>query len=255
VGDPPDATPSAPQASATVVGDRARIAPAAPASDHRPSLTVPVRKGDVVIDGRLDEPAWSRAGRTGAFVNVGSGKPDPRQPVQGDAALLWDESHLYVAFVVADRDLRGGFASDAIDPQLWTRDTVEIMIDPEGDNRDYYEIQISPQNLVFDSRFDDYNLPRGGPAGPFGHQAWSAKIESAVVLDGTIDDDVPDRGYTVEARVPWASFDKLRRPRLGERWRMNFYAMQNNGGAAWSPILGEGNFHKASRFGEVTFGP
>jgi hypothetical protein len=36
---------------------------------------------------------------------------------------------------------------------------------------------------------------------------------------------------------------------------MNFYAMQNNGGVAWSPILGEGNFHKASRFGQVTFGP
>ncbi len=34
---------------------------------------------------------------------------------------------------------------------------------------------------------------------------------------------------------------------------MNFYAMQNNGGAAWSPILGEGNFHKASRFGRVTW--
>ena len=27
---------------------------------------------------------------------------------------------------------------------------------------------------------------------------------------------------------------------------MNFYAMENNGGTAWSPILGQGNFHKAS---------
>ncbi|WP_437547416.1 hypothetical protein WME97_45705 [Sorangium sp. So ce367] len=34
---------------------------------------------------------------------------------------------------------------------------------------------------------------------------------------------------------------------------MNFYAMQNNGGAAWSPILGEGNFHRARRFGRVRF--
>ena len=29
--------------------------------------------------------------------------------------------------------------------------------------------------------------------------------------------------------------------------------MQNNDGVAWSPILGEGNFHKASRFGKVEF--
>jgi len=34
---------------------------------------------------------------------------------------------------------------------------------------------------------------------------------------------------------------------------VNFYAMKNNGGVAWSPILGQGNFHKASRFGKVTF--
>ena len=34
---------------------------------------------------------------------------------------------------------------------------------------------------------------------------------------------------------------------------MNFYAMANNGGTAWSPILGQGNFPKASRFGKVTW--
>ena len=34
---------------------------------------------------------------------------------------------------------------------------------------------------------------------------------------------------------------------------MNFYAMKNNGGVAWSPILGQGNFHKASRFGRVVW--
>ena len=42
-------------------------------------------------------------------------------------------------------------------------------------------------------------------------------------------------------------------PKPGEVWRINFYAMKNNGGVAWSPILGQGNFHKASRFGRVTW--
>jgi hypothetical protein len=32
---------------------------------------------------------------------------------------------------------------------------------------------------------------------------------------------------------------------------MNFYAMQENSGVAWSAILGQGNFHRASRFGRV----
>jgi hypothetical protein len=29
--------------------------------------------------------------------------------------------------------------------------------------------------------------------------------------------------------------------------------MKNNGGVAWSPILGQGNFHRAARFGRITW--
>ena len=130
------------------------------------------------------------------------------------------------------------------------------MIDPDGDgdNRDHYEIQVNPQNLVFDSQFDRYNLPRGGKSGPFGHESWSANIVSAVHVDGTMDDDSDrDRGYVVELKIPWSSLAKAKHspPRPGNQWRMNFYAMQNNGGVSWSPILGQGNFHRASRFGRV----
>lgn len=210
------------------------------------------------VDGKLNEPAWETAAKTGAFVNVGTGKADPAQQVQGNARLLWDAKALYVGFEVTDKDVVGGFDKAAQDPQLWTKDTVEIMVDPDGDgdNRDYYEIQVSPQNLVFDSRFDDYNLPKAGPQGPFGHQDWSAKLTSAVVVNGTLDKSGDeDKGYVVEIAIPWASFDKAKRkpPELGDTWRMNFYAMQNNGGVAWSPILGKGNFHKASQFGRILF--
>ncbi|WP_437779536.1 carbohydrate-binding family 9-like protein [Sorangium sp. So ce1097] len=212
----------------------------------------------IAIDGRLDEPAWQAAARTGPFVNVSTGREDRSLPTQGEARLLWDDAFLYVAFDVSDRTITGGFPEDARDPHLWERDTVEVMIDPDGDgdNKDYYEIQINPQNLVFDSQFDDYNAPRGGPSGPFGHQEWSAGLASAVELRGTIDDDSDeDRGYVVEAKIPWSSFAKAKAapPSPGDAWRMNFYAMQNNGGAAWSPILGEGNFHRARRFGRVRF--
>ncbi|MBK9262737.1 MAG: carbohydrate-binding family 9-like protein [Polyangiaceae bacterium] len=210
----------------------------------------------ITIDGKLDEGAWQQAASSGEFVDVGTGVTNPRLPVQGSVRLLWDDTYFYVAFDVKDASIRGGFPADAKDPHLWERDTVEIMIDPDGDgdNKDYYEIQIGPQNLVFDSQFDNYNQPRGGPNGPFGHQDWSAALESAVVLNGKIDDDVEkDEGYVVEAKIPWSSFTKASKvpPESGSFWRMNFYAMQNNGGVAWSPILGMGNFHKAARFGRV----
>ncbi len=220
----------------------------------------------ITIDGRLDEPAWHTANGTGPFVDVGSGRDNPGLPAQGNARLLWDDQALYVGFEVSDKKVHGGWPArpdggaavdgGAREPHLWEKDTVEVMIDPDGDgdNKDYYEIQINPQNLVFDTQYDAYNSPNGNGRGPFGHEEWSANLTSAVVVHGTLDDDSDtDQGYTVEARIPWASFTKAQHapPRPGDTWRMNFYAMKNNGGTAWSPILGMGNFHRASRFGRV----
>jgi hypothetical protein len=232
-------------------------------SETAPSTRVPLLRVDklrpgmtVKLDGKLDEEAWQLAPVAGPLVQVATGEPNQSRDLGGTVKLAWDDQYLYVGFSIQDTKVTGGFDPQSVDPHLWTRDTAEIMVDPDGDgdNKDYYEIQINPQNLVFDSRFEAYNSPKVEPNGPFGHQAWSAKLGSAVTVQGTIDhDEDQDQGYTVEARIPWKSFDRAQRvpPRVGDEWRMNFYAMQNNGGVSWSPILGQGNFHKASRFGRV----
>lgn len=220
-------------------------------------LAKKVTSGTVLtIDGRLDEPVWATAKGTGPFVDVGSGRENPAIPSQGSVRVLWDDAFLYAGFEVADKKVHGGWPAGAKDAHLWEKDTIEIMIDPDGDgdNKDYYEIQINPQNLVFDTLYDDYNSPNGNGRGPFGHEDWSARLTSAVQVHGTLDDDSDvDKGYTVEAKIPWASFIKAQRapPAPGDAWRLNFYAMKNNGGTAWSPILGMGNFHRAARFGRV----
>jgi Carbohydrate family 9 binding domain-like len=230
-----------------------------------PELDVPAlqRGQSIRIDGKLDDSAWQSAAATSAFVSVSTGQRDPESKVQGSAKLLWDDKWLYVGFEVKDQDVVGGFDKKQEDPHLWTKDCVEIMLDPDGDgdNKDYYEIQVNPQNLVFDSQFDDYNRPREEPNGPFGHQEWSSKLESAVRVHGTLDATGQgtvkdkDEGYTVELRIPWASFGKAKAapPRAADSWRLNLYAMQDNNGVSWSPILEQGNFHKASRFGKVTW--
>jgi hypothetical protein len=246
---------------------RRAIAATLAVSGHRPpkNSRIPILHVDkleptvtIKLDGKLDEPAWKTAASTGPLVDVRTGEPNREAPVNGEVKLLWSDAGMYVAFSVAEKDLIGGFKKGEKDPHLWTKDTVEIMVDPDGDgdNKDYYEIQINPQNLVFDSQFDAYNEPKVLPDGPFGHQEWSANVKSAVTLDGTIDNSTDeDRGYTVEALVPWKSFGKAQKlpPEVGSSWRINFYAMKNNDGVSWSPILGQGNFHKASRFGRVVW--
>jgi hypothetical protein len=246
--------------------DRASPAPSArtAAARARRERRVPawrVEKLDagvtLTIDGKLDEAAW-RTAPNAELVDVRSGEPNRDFPVNARVVLLWDALGFYVGFDVQDANVSGGFPEGAKDPHLWTRDTVEIMVDPDGDgdNADYYEIQIGPQNLIFDSAFDAYNEPRTEPNGPFGHEEWSSQAKSAVVVRGTLDrTDDRDQGYSVEAFLPWKAFSKAKHvpPAIGDTWRLNFYAMQDNGGVAWSPILSEGNFHRASRFGRVTW--
>ncbi len=218
----------------------------------------------VTIDGKLSEPDWGGAASTGPFVDVGNGKPNPAAPVSGTAKILWDDKNVYIAVEVKDPDAYVGFTdakaqpgdfTAAGQPKLWTKDTVEMMVDPgpSGDNKDYYELQIGPQNKVFKSQFDTLGQPNGGPNGPCGHEDWDPKLKSAVTLQKGPDGKIT--GYTVEAAIPWVGYTKVAShpPQPGEVWRVNFYAMKNNGGVAWSPILGQGNFHKASRFGRVTW--
>ncbi len=226
----------------------------------------------IVIDGKGDDKAWGVATSTGPFVDVLTGKANTTFPVNATAKITWDDTNLYVLYEVTEPEIVGYFTSKdkqpkdwtvSGQPKLWTKDTVELMIDPEGDNKDYYEIQINPQNKQFHTRYDSYNSPKTEPDGPFGHEDWNPKITSAVVVKGTLDakdakDKKPadkDQGYTVEAAIPWAAFDKVPNhpPKPFDTWRVNFYAMKNNSGVAWSPILGQGNFHKASRFGSVTW--
>lgn len=239
--------------------------PAAPAAGAEPSTRVPALRVDrlekgvkLTLDGKLDEPAWATAPGTGPFIDVTNGRPAAGSPVSGSVKVLWDEQSLYLGFEVKDADVVSGFDKKQKDPHLWTKDTVEIMVDPDGDgdNKDYYEIQVNPEGLVFDSQFDDYNSPKKDPDGPFGHQEWEAKLKSGIVVNGTLDKPGDkDEGYVVELAIPWKSFGKAKAapPKVGDIWRINFYAMQNNGGVSWSPILGQGNFHKASRFGRVMF--
>ncbi len=244
--------------------------PAKSGATSAPPSLAPTRLGatDVItIDGKATEAFWAGAASTGPFVDVGTGAEPAGSSSLGTARFAYDDGKLYVFFTVKSAQVRGGFDKTKRpnwftaggQPKLWTRDTVELMIDPDGDgdNKNYFELQVNPENKVFKSKFDDYNLPRGGDDGPFGHEDWDAKLVSAVAVHGTLDkDDDVDEGYDVELAIAWSAFTGAENapPKPGTSWRVNAYAMKDNGGTAWSPILGQGNFHRATRFGTLRFG-
>jgi hypothetical protein len=209
------------------------------------------------IDGKLDEEVWRTATSLGPFVDTDSGRGvSASHPVAASAKIGWDADRLYLAFIVADKHPVAPFPRSTVDPHLWSSaSAVEIMLQPGdlGDNRDYYEIQVDTAGAVFDTHWDDYMMPlQGGPANRvFGHQEWSCDAERAATVD-------PDRGYVVEVALPWRALAPGRTPippHAGDIWRLNLYSFRDGQQLAlgWSPIRGQGNFHRSSRFGRIQF--
>lgn len=232
-----------------------------PQKTEVPKLNAPkFGKADIKLDGKMDEKAWESAGFSGPFVGPGDGKTPPDHPVNAAAKVAWDDANLYVGFVVEDKEPTSPFKAGDKDPHIWEKSSaVELMIQPgdPGDNKGYYEIQVDVNGAVFDTGWDDYNQPiTGGPdeaTKQFGHMDWTSGLKQAVFVDKE------KKNYTVEIAIPWASF-KAREgisipPRPGDTWRVNLYSFKDGQRAAlaWSPIHGEGNFHKSTRFGKVTF--
>jgi len=212
----------------------------------------------IVIDGNLDEAAWQSAAAAGPFVAPGEGQVLKDHPVKGFARIAWDDTKLYLGVVVDDRSPFSPFTRDAVDPHIWEQSSaIELMIQPgdPGDNREYYEIQVDTAGAIFDTRWDDYNRPiTNGPGGEklFGHMDWSSKLERAVAIHEKA------KLYSIEIAIPWSSFSSTRvsvPPKPGDVWRLNLYSFREGQrlALAWSPIKGQGNFHKSSRFGRVRF--
>ncbi len=238
-----------------------RLGPKQDRSDGKlPELTATRAAIPPKIDGQLDQAEWAGAGSTGPFVAPGSGKAaHPKSKVRARARLLYDADKLYVAFEVLDEAPTSAFAQDAVDPHVWSKASgVELMIAPgsHADNRDYFEVQVEVGGAVWDTRFDDYNKPVGPRSGSkvvrFGHQDWKSGIVRATKRESW--------GYVVELALPFSQLKTQRNPTppsAGATWRMNFYSFRDgqSDSLAWSPLLGKGNFHRASRFGQVRFGP
>ncbi|MBN1772000.1 MAG: carbohydrate-binding family 9-like protein [Deltaproteobacteria bacterium] len=233
---------------------RVRIGPL-PVRYDLPSATIPQTSSVILIDGRLDEPVWQVAAELSPFVRA------PDGPSAGDrvrARALWSRQYLYVAFEVRDALLVSQFTQR--DDPIYTQDAVEVFLDEDGDGKSYYEFEVSPSGVLFDVALSE---PRKGEPGAF----TAAEFRAAVVPDGTVNDDVPDRGYTVEIQIPFLALAKFKQrpPRVGSTWRANFYVLDTTGlpqpgaqapsqdGFAWSAPQ-KPDFHEYRRFGELTFG-
>jgi hypothetical protein len=219
----------------------------------KPRARVQRLKTELSIDGRLDEPAWSKAERLGPFWHYDG---EGRGRYQTYARLLWDDQALYLAFEAPDTDVHTPYSKR--DDPIYESEAVEIFIDADGDGDEYIELQVAPNGVQFDARF------KGGARQNM-DQAWNHEYQAKVHIDGTLNDPSDkDRGWTAEWRIPYAGIpDLASAPKVGQSWKINLFRLERirRGGkvvgtdaTAWSAPL-SGDFHRLERFGVITFAP
>lgn len=226
----------------------------------------------IQIDGKLDESVWQEAPRSSPFRDLVSGQNtihDTR------AAVLWDDDFLYVGYWIEEPNLQATLTER--DAPIYRNNDVELFI---AGNDAYYEFEINSYGTIYEVLFiwEQEYLAKGysdmevfdrdkpgvrpfngvglksHPRGKrIGYWNWDFEgLQSAVDLDGTINDDSDrDRGWTVELALPWSPMKVLSHdgslnlpPKDQDIWRMDFSRFNqykeappanDSGGWAWSP--------------------
>jgi hypothetical protein len=152
---------------------------------------------EIKIDGKLDEGAWKAA----EVINNWAYPWYSDGPKQGAKAwLVWDDTYLYMAAWVEDTELLGSITTTD-EHKVWLDERFEFYLDPNPKDAVYRCWEFTTMK---------HKLDYGASWGRKFAFDWDSKgLEYVVVLDGTLNDQQPDKGYWVEARIPFkGNFEK-----------------------------------------------
>jgi hypothetical protein len=219
----------------------------------------------LVVDGKLDEPAWQAAPWSDLFMDIqGDARSRPRFRTR--MKMLWDRDALYVAAEMEEPDLWGTLTGR--DSVIFHDNDIEVFIDPDGDTHEYYELEVNVLRTAWDLMLTRPYRDGGPPI-----NAWDiAGLTVGVDARGTVNHPGDrDEGWTAEIAMPWQSLREAapgqRPPRAGEQWRVNFSRVEWQVDAAagryvkrpaaednwvWSP-QGAIDMHMPERWGFVQF--
>ena len=179
------------------------------ASDYRHELAPSVRavrvRGEIGLDGRLDEPTWSDAPSITDFI-----QEDPQEGEPGsqrtEVRVAYDDAAIYVGAMLYD--------SNPVTTRLARRDSqrddfdfIEVSLDSYHDHETVYRFRVNPSGTKRDAVAGAGRGGRG-PGGGGGDTSWDPVWEAATEID--------ELGWSMEMRIP---FSQLRfRPEEEQVW-------------------------------------
>ena len=158
--------------------------------EKRTMLRVPLTDSKPVVDGKLDEPCWKDAAKTGP-LKVTRGKP--AKSTTG-AFILRDADHLYVGVTCG---ASGGpdAKQPAKPPHISEQEHVALLIDSNHDRNSYYLVSLTREGAVEAS----YNERRP----PWHDSTWNRRKPRYRCAEAVGED-----GWSAEFSLPLKIFDK-----------------------------------------------
>jgi hypothetical protein len=161
-------------------------AQAAPYPTVPARVSAPMARGEIRLDGRLDDSAWSGADSIDLLRQrePSEGEPGSQRTV---VLLLRDEHALYVGIRLYDRDPKAIVATQyRRDAELDVDDNVQIVIDSYDDQRTAFTFATNPNGMMWDAQYSgtqDENID------------WNGIWDVATTRDSL--------GWTAEFRIPF----------------------------------------------------
>lgn len=153
---------------------------------------VPRLKGEITVDGNLDEPMWQRA-KTLSLDIVTRPFENTPSPVQTDVYIFEDGETLYVGFIAQDPDIDAISAFYRDRDRVWDDDLVGIKLDPFYNQRLAYQFFVNPLGVQLDAIENEMTGDES--------DSWNAIWESA--------GKITDNGYIVEMAIPLRTMNFL----------------------------------------------
>ena len=143
----------------------------------------------IVLDGNLDDAAWSRAKPSTEFYELFP-LEKVRARVETEVRFAYDEKSLYAAFRMYDPDmgqLRAPFARR--DNVFSDQDFIDLFVDPVGAKKFAHFVRVNPRGVVADGLYNEDSA----------NEDFSPDFELEVATGRF------EGGWTVELRIPFSS--------------------------------------------------
>lgn len=201
-------------------------------------LNLTLTEAPVVLDGKLDEEAWSQAQVVGDFI-----QEDPNEGMPASEATevraLFDGENLYFGVRCLDSQPQGIRATELRrDDSFGNDDSFAVILDTFHDHRNAFLFRINPRGTQYDALITEEGLDV--------NVSWDEKWEAETSID--------EEGWSAEIKIPFKSIRFASSSEGEVSFGVDFERIirRKNEFTYWNNFSRDFDFHEVSQAGHLT---